>query len=100
MVRLLEGMTIAGLKTQSSITIRTMSLATRHTHQQTTMGVETKIFPDCAQHVGCDKFIIGLNPINEVANTHAAPFTIRLGRDNLATIGELGNVKNVRHGDD
>ena len=59
------------------------------------MGVETKISLNCAQQIGCYKFIIGLNPIDEVANTHAAPFAIRLGRDNLATIRKLGNVKNV-----
>ena len=74
-----------------------MSLATRHTYQQTTMDVETKVSSDCAQHVGCGKFIIGLSLSSEVGNTHAAPFTIRLGRDNLATVRELGNVKNVRH---
>ena len=50
------------------------------------MGVKTKISSDCAQQIGCYDFIIGLNSIDEVANTHAAPFTIGLGRDNLATV--------------
>ena len=64
------------------------------------MGVETKISSDCAQQIGCYDFIIGLNSIDEVANTHAAPFTIGLGRDNLATVRQLGNFENVRHGND
>ena len=59
------------------------------------MNVETKVSPDCTQRIGRDKLIIGPSLSSEVTNTHAAPFTIRLGRDNLATIRELGNVKNV-----
>ena len=64
------------------------------------MDVETKVSLDCAQHVGCSKLTLGSSLSSEVTNTHAAPFTIRLGRDNLATVRELDNVKNVRHRDD
>ena len=82
------------------VAIRTLSLAARYKEQQTTMDVETKVSADCTQQIGRDQLILRSSLSGEVTNTHAAPFTIRLGRDNLATIRELGNVKNVRHRDD
>ena len=59
------------------------------------MHVETQVALKCTPHDCCDRLILGANLSSVVTNTHAAPDTIRLSLDNLATVKELGNIEDV-----